>query len=706
MTELRKKAYLTDLRPVNRLFGNLFYIFDIETKDGLKGGKVFCWSLAYSKRGNTKKLELLTGNNADFKELLDLFGSKKHKTRWSKVYAHNMEFDVRHIINYCVVHDISYNEIRSGSNMIAVEIERFKVKFIDSIQFLKESQEKAEISWNVNPELRKIDCSDLWNKDFKNWSNSDKKRLIEHNKNDVFALHEIIRKWRIAIFKISKVDPISVISMSQLALKAFRIDMGSNSLIPEHIINLKDKRKALINPFLYTKKSKKKPKGKDSKKAQHPFSYVVRHLEYDFTRLAYFGGKCEVYDLNTLENHIYLDRNSMFPAEMYSKDYPIGMPYFSKDRSRIWRIIKKTHKNSKLAIIRAKITPRKDNYFPLLPYRSGQKVMFTNHTRTGNYTSEELHEAWKDRAKIEPLKALIYPGKTKIFRNYIGKMYEFRKKFSKEIDKGKKEMAKYLMNVLYGKFGQKMVQRQMQYKFFKNLEESAEFSIKKEKELKDKRSKLEKKIDMKPYVGIKKRPITKDEFRVEWMEKRESGKPFMITHLSVFTTAYARINLWKLQMRLQNEGILTKYCDTDSLVIPTKYVDKLPIGNELGQWKIEKEFKRIKILAPKAYIAELMDGKLFVKLKGLDRNAMKKILKSVKSFEELEKEVRKRIEIDERYCKYSQSCHYGEVIYSKTSTKKFSFENLKRNFDKNTGLSEPYNNETLPEGFKIPEKAL
>ncbi len=703
MTELRKKAYLTDLRPINQLLGIKFYTFDVETKDGLIGDNIFCWSLAYFKRGYHEQLSILTGKNADFKSLLDLFGSKKHKTHWSIVYAHNMEFDVRHIINYCVVHDISYNEIRSGSNMISVEIECFKVKFIDSVQFLKEGQEKAEFSWNVNPELRKIDCSDLWNKNFKNWSNSDKKRLIEHNKNDVLALHEIIRKLRNTIFEISKVDLLSVISISQLTLKAFRINMGTNPLIPEYKTNLFDKRKALINPFLYTKKN---IKGKGSKKQKHPFSYTIRHLEYDFVRLAYFGGKCELYNLNPLENMAYFDRNSMFPAEMYNNDYPIGMPYFSKDRSRIWRIIKKTHKNTKLAIIRAKITPRKDNNFPLLPIRSGQKVMFTNQTRIWNYTSVELYEAWKDGAKIEPLKALIYPAKAKIFRNYIGKMYEFRKKFSKEIDSGKNMMAKYFMNTLYGKFAQRMVQRQMQYKFFNNLIKSTDFVTKKEKELKDKRSKLEKKFDMVPYVGIKERPITIGKYRVEWMEKRESGKPFMITHLSVFTTAYARINLWKLQMKLQNEGITTKYCDTDSLVIPIKYKDKMPLGKELGDWKIEAEFKRVKFLAPKAYIAELMDGKLFSKLKGLDRNALKKIMKNVKSFEELEKEVRKRIEIDERYCKFSQSCHYGEVIYSKTSTKKFSFENLKRNFDKNTGLSEPYNDETIPEEFIIPEKPL
>ena len=241
---------------------------------------------------------------------------------------------------------------------------------------------------------------------------------------------------------------------------------------------------------------------------------------------------------------------------------------------------------------------------------------------------------------------------------------------------------------------------------FKNKYECEEWSQLQMITLEANRTDLEKKYEIIPYMRSKMRPETKGGWRLEWDSRLEKGEPEHLMQIAVFTTAYARINLTKEIKLLHKQKIPIGYCDTDSIVIPTKFEDKLNVGKEFGQWKPEKRFKRLKFLAPKAYYGLDNENKLFCKMKGLNRNIIKDLTTKCKNIEDLEIELRKEIPIAEKGMKFSESMAYGEFLVSKKSSRHFDFKNQKRNFDKYTGLSTPYNDENIPDEFKIPECAL
>lgn len=72
--------------------------------------------------------------------------------------------------------------------------------------------------------------------------------------------------------------------------------------------------------------------------------------------------------------------------------------------------------------------------------------------------------------------------------------------------------------------------------------------------------------------------------------------------ISARITALARIELHKFKMKIKPDDLL--YCDTDSVIIRNyneKYKDKFLISDNLGDWKIEEENKKCKILGEKRY---------------------------------------------------------------------------------------------------------
>lgn len=678
---------LQKLKGSKTLKRRSIFTFDCETKDGLLGKEIFCWSLC--KMNEKSDFDIVTGFDHNFEPLLNAMPKKGSKTNTTIIYVHNLSFDVRFLIEYLALHKIKHRPLLSGSNFISLDIPDYHCRFVDSFQFLFSSQEKAEEEWLLEesaflkdlyneleghwfeeyffyfqeylPKLRqyakytKIDCSDLFNeshphyKPFKQWSWSDMQRVIEHNKNDVIALLLIMKKFRQTMWDIGHIDVLTCYSTASLAMKIFRVQMTD----------------IIINPFLYFDKHEKCYKEKHNGKWEQ------------FVRESYFGGRCEVFDMNIHYNAIYIDRVSMYPAEMFSQKYPNDIPYESQDIDELMACI--TQDNGIEGFIHAKIMPNQTLHYPILPQKLDHKIMFTNCEREGTYTIPELRYAYSLGYQIEPIKGLLYKHSDKIFESYIEKLFAIKKKEKG----GRKNGAKILMNSLYGKFGQAFHKKNVIMHYHFSSQEQLDFLRQAE-------------ID-----GIK---IVKHLYSAEQniyiaIELNESHtyKAYMNVAIASYVTSYARIALHKKMMEFESNGIEILYCDTDSLTIEQKDLSQIKLGKNLGDWDIEQTFDSVKFMAPKCYIS-MQKGKPKLKMKGIPRQKIDEICKSSKSIQDIEQQIVEPIALAERYMCYTESHRTGIILNTKFLTKHYSFENQKREFIE--GKSYPWTDYTLPDKLK------
>ena len=443
-------ACLKPLTPRKSRLREGFCTFDIETKDGLKGKHIFCWKLAHPKP-RTKALGVIGGRNG-LEEMFKFFESRiegKTEPKDIVVYVHNLGFDVRFIEDYCIRHNIERQPILSGSKMIAYIIDNLKVRFVDSLQFLFSSQEKAEIIWGVDEELRKINCKSIFNKPYTEWSEQEKEKVENHNVNDVLALHQIMENFRETMFKITKADVVGEVSLASLSLKGYRNHM-------EHPI---------YNPFIY-----KTTKG-----------YAVDNSKEKFARASYFGGRTECFDLNPffadsdfiyptnkeysrefISNHLhkmaYVDRVSHYPAEMMFNFFPMGIPKWVHGNEDIKKEIEK----GKFGIVEIDYIANENETYPVLPSKRDGRLCFTNESGHGIFCIPEVLYALERGYKVNFVKALIYPEKKKIFSKYMKKLGKLKMKSTG----GKRQGSKICMNSLYGKFGQAINRKEFKMKFY------------------------------------------------------------------------------------------------------------------------------------------------------------------------------------------------------------------------------------------------
>ena len=648
-----------------------FYTFDCETKDGLKGKKLFCWSLAYIEN---KELKVLQGYE-DLNPLLEKLFEWKDNSHYRIIYVHNLGFDVRFIADWLSKQGINGKPIISGSNVICYTIDEYRVKFVDSFQFLLESQEKAEIRYEVDENLRKIDCHKIFNTPFEKWNRFEKRRVFKHNANDVKALHQIMTKFRNTLFNLCGVDCLSKISLASVSLKAFRImlNIQYNEKNHPYMSENANFSKAIMNPFLYVISYIKDGKIK--------YTYDLDEKREQFVRDSYYGGRCEVFRTDILEKGLYIDRVSMYPAEMKFQYYPTGIPFWVKSKEALLKIIKT---QEKLGFIRARIKPTekcKTNY-PILPVKVETKVMFLNTTIEGTYTVPELNYAIAKGYEVDPIMGLIYSKKQKIFNEFIDTFYPIKQ----HAEGGAKKVAKILLNSCYGKFGQRFRMTQSKFSYFTNEDKLIDF------------------IEEHNPLKVRKAPDS-NVWIVTEVEESLVKRTFMNVSIASYVTAYGRLSLTKFIHELEDSNVDIWYCDTDSVVIKRfvkengniidlkeRYTSK---NHELGDWDIEQEFDRVKFLAPKAYIS-IQNNKPKLKLKGVERRKITEICENNETLEEIEKEIRQPIELAERYMTFAQAHRNGTILSTKKVIKHYSYEYQKRQIVEN-GKTMAWNDETISE---------
>lgn len=306
----------------------------------------------------------------------------------------------------------------------------------------------------------------------------------------------------------------------------------------------------------------------------------------DIERLAYYGGRTEVFDYGFYNNVIYEDIVSSYPAAMLYKRYPHPC-YYSLHQSCKWSDIKSMEG---ISLVRISVP---DMHIPPLPYRdtSGNgKLIFPIGEWTAAYTHPELRMAEKHGARIKAVYASILYKKTwEPFGKYI---YEFYRK--KERSSGiRRSFYKLLLNSLYGKWGEKR-------------EEIIRDNINR--------------ISMDDIYG-KVVDISDSNGWVTLTGDRLPDPKHAFPVLAAYVSSYGRIKLFEERLcfgNIHKNNIL--YCDTDSCV--SLKSPAVNCGSGLGQWEFRK-MECFQAVAPKFYEYE---GSM--KLKGMPKRAKIRIEKN------------------------------------------------------------------------------
>lgn len=263
----------------------------------------------------------------------------------------------------------------------------------------------------------------------------------------------------------------------------------------------------------------------------------------------------------------HADVNSMYPAVMYYDELPYGEPVFSVDGPK-----------SSLYVVKARFKMKlRPGLIPWFTFKHGGEYLFEDlpigtpivetkmfHELTLTSVDIELLSKWYDlQIDLNEARYWSFKSSVGIFRNYIDKYMDMKKREAAEGRKGKLgyTWAKLMMNSLYGRFGLNPDGEDATLEFDEEIND-----------LKWKQTPTE--IDIDGYL------------------------PY-----AMFITAHARRRLLDYVMKCGPENVI--HCDTDSVIHYGGKVKGIEYGHELGQWNIECEPIKIWEGGYKRYVEQL-----------------------------------------------------------------------------------------------------
>jgi len=308
------------------------------------------------------------------------------------------------------------------------------------------------------------------------------------------------------------------------------------------------------------------------------FTEIYNTSEYNvqelFIRQAYYGGIVFLTTTNTQTNCITLDINSSYPSIMLEYGVPYG------------RVIKTTdYKCGKMGIYRCRVKAPDRLVIPIIPARNqaGQMRWYSGEFDTVCTNVELIFAANHGYEILEIYEGLVFEEVIFPFEKHISHCRKIRVEF-----KGGPEeyLAKFMQNSLYGKFGSKRERRRII-----SVHDISDADL----------------IKAVPYDDAGK-----------WYVLKELDEGMRtLPEWSVFITAHARIKLLTAAYSAGVENVY--YGDTDSLTLKKGSEKLIDIGNEYGQWKLEKTWRKFRAIAPKIYSGILENNKFVGAAKGLPR---------------------------------------------------------------------------------------
>jgi DNA polymerase type B, organellar and viral len=331
-----------------------------------------------------------------------------------------------------------------------------------------------------------------------------------------------------------------------------------------------------------------------------------------FIREAYFGGNVgasfRTKDVKgKIKKGFHYDMNSQYPKAMLNK-LPIGDPVFSTN----------TDLSYYFGFVYALMTPPSESELKNLYIQYRDNLGKITCPREPFYRwipSFELEQALKDKYKAQIFYGINFPessnvDSSKLFEKYVTHFYNKKKNAKDNVEKN---IAKLMLNSLYGKFGQKDIENRIKIvsndeanKILKCYHVSYFTSISDENVLIKYSSKLNEKL---------RRIYSKEDklIQLETNFKKERGVVSAV-QISCAIAAYARLSINPFKNMISNK---LYYSDTDSLVLENKLSENI-VGKELGQWKLEAIIKKGIFIRPKIYSYYKEDGSLKKVASGVD----------------------------------------------------------------------------------------
>lgn len=379
---------------------------------------------------------------------------------------------------------------------------------------------------------------------------------------------------------------------------------------------------------------------------------------------AYYGGRVESFyrgyiSSNNNNPYFLYDINSLFPHVMREKNYPNP------------NSIKLGVDLSKEGYTYCNIRSPENLYYPLLPHRTeDNKLLFPLGEFRGWHSNIELRKAIELGYIINPIKGYHYTMVFNPFKDFITDLY------NKRLDCLKKGSAtqliyKLCMNSNYGKWGQRLYYQDLLFadsekdnkKFLKVCEENKQrhkIGLKSRYEI-DITEKYVKTKDGNEYF----KPII---YYVRDTESENYPK-FINPIMAIYTTSYARLELYNWIEKVLKMGKKVLYCDTDSLITDAI----LPTGEKLGQLKKEIDIKEGVIVKPKFYYLQDSDNSIVVKSKGMS---------NLKTLMKFKKTIRTREYSYVKFTKFKESIRRDLDFNEKIKIRKIiDLEDNKREWD-------------------------
>jgi hypothetical protein len=316
---------------------------------------------------------------------------------------------------------------------------------------------------------------------------------------------------------------------------------------------------------------------------------------------SYYGGRTEVFELGKT-NAVCYDINSMYPWAM-------KYTYFPNPRSLSERLgmsvnifikhyLKYYEGVAELSVFHV------EHFFGSLPVRHEGKLMFPVGNLRGFWNFNEIRFALENNfIQIKSVGKVIYAPRMKsIFTSYVDSLYSEKQNAENAIDI---DIAKKLLNSLYGKFAQKINKLSI---YVEDIER--DYDVIKQYALENKLLKII------PFNSERKDCFIEIKSNKGWAYQS-------IPLFSSYITSAARVRLLEYLLKYQNNSPV--YCDTDSIFL--KKDPEIKNSNELGEWKKEDKIV-IEIRGLKNYTYIYTDKStnkkhVIEKIKGVKKGAEK-----------------------------------------------------------------------------------
>ena len=506
----------------------------------------YVWAWALCEIGNTENIDV--GNT------IDGFFERIKKESNPYIYFHNLKFDGEFILYYLMKNGYEHVEAKERrtktfSTLISdmglfYQIEVYfdvgkktkKVTFIDSLKIINQTVESMPKTFKIPENKLEIDYN--LPREIGHVLTPEENAYV---KNDVV----IVAKALEYLF----------------SMGLTRMTAGSNALGEYKQIMKMNKFRNLYKPLNY-------------------------QIDKDI-RKSYRGGFTylnPLYKNKSVESGEVLDVNSLYPSVMYNEILPFGEPYFfvgkyEEDKVYPLYIQRLTCsfriKEGKIPTIQIKHSRFVDNEYLT---DSGIEPVALTLTSIDLKLFFEQYDVWDLRYEA----GWKFKGMRGLFTRYIDKWIEVKNEATISGNKGMRQVAKIMLNSLYGKFATSL----------------------------DVQSKI-------PYL---------EDDIVKYRLGEKDKKDGVYLPMGAFITAYARDKTIRTSQAIKDYSInkygIDMYCysDTDSIhtILPIEELKQFCEIDDvkLGAWKHESHFTKAKFIRQKTYLEEI-DGEIKITCAGL-----------------------------------------------------------------------------------------